>query len=71
MGRTARAVEKHATVCTSGRPEHRAVASESDQQPFDFQLAPELRGHFGWFAGARGKFTGQKLFDVEHTDSAI
>lgn len=25
----------------------------------------------GWFAGAKGKFTGQKKFEVEHTDSAI
>ena len=25
----------------------------------------------GWFAGARGKFTGQKVFDVEHRHSAL
>jgi amino acid transporter len=25
----------------------------------------------GWFLGAKGKFTGQKKFDVEHTDSAL
>jgi amino acid transporter len=25
----------------------------------------------GWFAGAKGKFTGQKVFDVEHRHSAL
>jgi amino acid transporter len=47
---------------------------------FDYQAlnyAPVMVGilllltTIGWYAGARNKFTGQKRYDVEHTDSAL